>query len=341
MSLALKIAEETAKEAAEAKAVNAAFIQHLEDGNIKLAADATSEYTRVYMKEESFLDKIIPPINIGDADLDRQVDTDKPVVIVDKEPESPGAITMPFGNLPINRYIRGPRYRVVLARLASGRLNKDVDELRSYDMDIRQVLSDSSVKDIAAEKDGKFIALCDQVVGAALTAIEGGAGAKDGSNLANAADIGEGNSQNYLLVDANGITREAIVEATKALPANASRMESETALCNNIFIKEILKWGRDEIGGDIAEELVLNGWAERVFMNIRWVVTIKRDLVANNTVYFFVAPKALGKNLILEDVTMWIKKEAYLVEWFAYCTQGASIGNTNGVAKVTFARTAA
>ena len=35
---------------------------------------------------------------------------------------------------------------------------------------------------------------------------------------------------------------------------------------------------------------------------------------------------------------MWIKKEAYLLEFYAYQTAGASIGNTNGVAKVQILR---
>ena len=322
------------------KAVNEAFLNYLDTDRIKQAADAASEYTRVYMREESFTDKILPPILVGNDELDRQVDTDKPVIVIDKEPSSPAAISVPFGQLPVNRYIRAPRYRVVFERILSTLYNKDVDELRTYDMDVRQVLSDNSIKDMAAEKDGKFIAVCESsaVIGTlgygTLTASDDGAG-----TTADPTHLGSGKFRNYVLVDPNGVTRESVVEMLKIMPSTSSRLETQTILCNNITIKEMLKWGRDEIGGDLAEEVLLNGWAERTFLGCRWVITIKRDLVPNFTFFLFTEPKFLGKHFLLEDTTMWIKKEAFLIEFFAYQTAGLSIGNINGVAKCVIRRT--
>lgn len=321
-------------------AVNEAFLDLLANGEgyVKEAADAASEYTRVFMREESFTDKILPPVLVGNDELDRQVDTDKPVIVVDKEPSSPAAISVPFGQLPVNRYIRGPRYRVLFERILSPRYTKDVDELRTYDMDIRQVLSDNMIKDMAAEKDGKFIAVCDAVVGtlgyATLTAPD----SADGTTTGTPTGTGSGQFRNYQLQDANGISRETLVEMLKIMPATVSRLEVQTILCNNITIKDVLKFSRDEMGGDLSEEVLVNGWAERTFLNCRWIITIKRDLVPNNTFYMFTEPKFLGKHFLLEDTTMWIKKEAYLLEFYAYQTAGASIGNTNGVAKCQIVR---
>ena len=321
-------------------AVNEAFLDLLANGEgyIKAAADAASEYTRVFMREESFTDKILPPVLVGNDELDRQVDTDKPVIVIDKEPSSPAAISVPFGQLPVNRYIRGPRYRVVFERILSTRYTKDVDELRTYDMDIRQVLSDNMIKDMAAEKDGKFIAICDAVVGtlgyATLTAADSATGATSGAPTG----TGSGKFRNYIIQDANGISRESLVEMLKIMPATASRLETQTILTNMITIKDVMKFSRDEMGGDLSEEVLINGWAERTFLNCRWIITIKRDLVPNNTFYLFTEPKFLGKHFLLEDTTMWIKKEAYLLEFYAYQTVGASIGNTNGVAKAQILR---
>ena len=336
-----KIAAQATKLAAETKAVNEAFLNYLDSDRVKEAADAASEYTRVFMREESFMDKIMPPILVGNDELDRQVDTDKPVIVVDKEPNSPAAISVPFGQLPVNRYIKGPRYRVLFERILSARFTKDVDELRTYDMDIRQVLSDNAIKDMAAEKDGKFIALCDSsaVLGTAgygtLTASDTGAG-----TAGDPAGLGSGSFRNYIMVDANGISRETLIEMLKIMPATASRLETQTVLCNNITIKDVLKFGRDEMGGDLAEEVLVNGWSERMFLGCRWIITIKRDIVPNSTFYLFTEPKFLGKHFLLEDTTMWIKKEAFLLEFFAYLTCGASIGNINGVAKCVIQRTA-
>jgi hypothetical protein len=320
------------------KAVNEAFLGMLDKGSIKEAADAGSEFVRVYMREESFTDKVLPALLIGNDELDRQVDTDKPVKIIDREPNSPGGVSVPFGQLPFNRYIRGPRFRVLFERIQSPRFTKDVDELRTYDMDIRQVLSDNAIKDMAAEKDGKFIGVIDTIVGtlgyATVTADEAASGANSGVPT----NLNSGKFRNYQLTDSNGITRETLVEILKIQPATASRIETQTILCNSLTIKDVLKFGRDEMGGDMAEEVLLNGWTERTFLGVRWIITIKRDLVANNTFYLFADPKFTGKHFLLEDTTMWMKKEAFLLEWFCYQNAGLTIANLNAVAKVKIAR---
>lgn len=320
------------------KAVNEAFLGMIERGQTKEAADAASQYTRVYMREEAVTDKVMPAVTIGNDELDRQVDTDKPVVIVDKEPNSPAAISVPFGQLPFNRYIRGPRYRVLFERIQSPRFTKDVDELRTYDMDIRQVLSDNSIKDMAAEKDGKFFAACDAAVGSALYATLTAAESGNGVGVGTATNCASGKSRNYILVDSNGITRETLVEMLKVMPATASRLETQTIVCNNLTIKDVLKFSRDEMGGDLSEEVLLNGWSERTFLGCRWIITIKRDLVPTNTFYLFTEPKFLGKHFLLEDTTMWLKREAFMLEFFSYQTAGLSIGNINGVARVQISR---
>lgn len=328
----------TAAPTQNTKAVNEAFMTLLDKGNVKEAADAASEFTRVYFREESVTDKILPPQLIGNDELDRQVDTDKPVKIIDKEPNSPAAVSVPFGQLPFNRYINAPRYRVLMERILGPRHTKDVDELRTYDMDVRQVMSDNSIKDMAAEKDGKFFAVVDVCVGAMGYATITAADSGDGLLSTTPTNMASGKFRNYQLTDANGITRETLVELLKIQPATASRGETQTIVCNNLTIKDVLKFGRDEIGGDLAEEILLNGWTERTFLNCRWIITIKRDLVANNVFYMFYGPKFLGKHFLLEDTTMWMKKEAFLLEWFCYQTAGLTIGNLNGVAKATIAR---
>ncbi len=81
--------------------------------------DAYFLYDRMKMREEGFFRKIMPPLEISNDELDRQVDTDKPVKVVDVESVtyvkhqllSPAAISIPFATLPMNLYIRGPHYK--------------------------------------------------------------------------------------------------------------------------------------------------------------------------------------------------------------------------------------
>jgi hypothetical protein len=286
-------------------------------GMQKQAIDAVNDFTRTKMREDGFYRRIMPPLTITNDELDRQVDTDKPVKIVDKEPDSPAAVSLPFATLPTNFYIRGPRYRVMFDRIVSPRAVKDVDELRTYVMDIRQVLSDNMIKDMLAEEDGKFMAAVNAVL-----------------PTAGAPAVGSGEVQYEEIY--GGITRETLVDALKIMPRTPSHFEVETCLVNNLTIKELLKFGRDEMGGDFSQDIIKNGWAETNFLNCRWIVTIKTGLVPTDSLFMFASPKFIGKNYELEPTTMYIRREAYMLEYFAYETIGGSFGHTNGLARVDF-----
>jgi hypothetical protein len=302
----------------EAQLLNETLFEQLSTpGMEKTAIDAVNDFTRTKMREDGFYRRIMPPLQISNDELDRQVDTDKPVKIVDKEPDSPAAISIPFATLPVNLYIRGPRYRVMFDRIVTPRFTKDVDELRTYVMDIRQVLSDNAIKDMLAEEDSKFLAAVDLAIGAA------------GVNVPTS-----GVPQHENIV--GGVTRDTVVEALKIMPKTPSHLEVNTILVNNVTIKEIMKWGRDEAGGDFSQDTLKNGWSEAELLNCRWIITIKRDLVADDSIYMFADPKFIGKNYLLEDTTMYIKREAYMLEFFAYETCGGTIGHTSGIARANF-----
>ncbi len=101
-----------------------------------------------------------------------------------------------------------------------------------------------------------------------------------------------------------GITRETIQDARKIMPRGPSHLEAHTALINNVTIKEAEKMGFDEMGGDFSQDVFRNGWAEVQFANLRWIITIKRTLVPDDTMYMFSDPKFIGKMFLLEDSTM-------------------------------------
>ena len=299
------------------KQVNNAFVGMLEQGMEKQAQDAVNDYIRVRMREDGFHRRIIPPVQITNDELDRHVDTDKPVKVVDKEPNSPGAISVPFATQPINRYIKGPRFRVMFDRILTPRFTKDIDELRTYDMDIRQILSDNSIKDMLAEEDGKFILVCNTLLGS------------------QGATVAETNSVQWQLIG-GGVTRDSIAQAMKILPSTPNHLNPSTVLVNNVTIWDVVKWGRDEVGGDISQEMFERGFAEREIMGVRWIVTIKTDLVPDSSIFMFAEPKFLGKFYILEDTTMYIDRKAYMLEFFAYESLGSSIANVAGVGRADF-----
>jgi len=284
---------------------------------IKEATDAVNDFTRTKMREDGFYRRILPMVPITNDELDRQVDTDKPVKIVDREMDSPAAISIPFATLPSNLYIRGERYKVTFDRIVTPRFTKDADELRTWIMDIRQVLSDNAIKDMLAEEDSKFmLAVNSAMVGP--DTIVATSGVVQWETLS------------------GGITRNTMAESLKTMPNTPSNLEVHTVLINNITIKEMLKWSHNEIGGTLSEDIMRSGWSLQEFMGCKLLVTIKKGLVPTNTTFHFSDPLFIGKSYALEDTTMYIRREAFMLEFFSYETIGGAIGHLSGLARHDF-----
>lgn len=307
-----------ATEVSDTKMMNEALFEQLSTPGLeKRAGDAINDFTRTKMREGGFYRKILPSTQITNDELHPQYFTDKPSRVCEREPDSPAAMSLPFGSLPMNLYIRGNRYLVSFDRIVTPRFVKDVDELRTYSMDIRQVLSDNSVKDMMEEEDSKFIAAVNACMVAPDTVVP------------------QSGSVQWETIP-GGITRESLQSAFQIMPRTPAHLETSCCLVNNVTRREVLKWGRDETGGDLSQDLLKNGWSDDHFMGVNWVTTIKRNLVPDDTIFMFADPKFVGKAFILEDTTMFIKREAFMLEFFSYESLGGAIGNTSGLARADF-----
>lgn len=293
----------------------------------KTAQNGVNDYLRLKAREDGFARRIQPPIPVTPADLDRQVDTVKPVIVKDAEPDTPAAYSVPFGNVPMNHYIDAPRYRVMFDRIMSARFTADVANLMTYDMDIRQIFNDLMLKDILAEEDRKYMAVVNTVVGTL----------DEQSEAANPR-IAEVGAMGNITVGA--MSRDSLALAMKGLPSTNRHLSPAAALVNNVTIFDIVALDRTEIGGDLAEEMFRNGFTERSIMGVPYYITIKTDLVPNDVVYYFAAPKFLGDFYTFEDVTCSTKHENFLFEMFCYEMIGATIKNSGAVCRAQFTTTA-
>jgi len=117
------------------------------------------------------------------------------------------------------------------------------------------------------------------------------------------------------------------------------RLRNYACLMNDTTAQDWLKLDRDAVGGDLSEEFFKNGLTTDTFLGVKSIFTIKDDLVPDDWVYFFAAPEFLGKCFYFTDWTMFMKKEAYFIEWFSYWFGGFAIGNIAGVALCKFNHT--
>jgi hypothetical protein len=301
------------------KQVNSMFFEKLSSddaGQRKVANEAVQDWTRTKMREDGFMRKVLPPIPISNEDLDRQLDSDRNWVIVDKEVEGTPAMSVPYNSLPIYKYIESDRYAVPIERMQTDRYTKDLSTMRTDRMDVRQVLANNVVKDLLAEEDGKFISLVDTICADSAEVQQTIIEVSDGTNYAD---------------------RIAVNDALKLLPRLSSHVPCTTLLINSIMVNDFQKWGLDELGSDLAGEIALNGWAERNLFGKRLIITIKRDLVGDDVMYMFSEPKFMGKSFVLQDATMHMeRKDGYMIEFFSYQELGCAFGNTLSVGKAGF-----
>ena len=110
-------------------------------------------------------------------------------------------------------------------------------------------------------------------------------------------------------------------------------------------------------------DVIKNGWSDQQYMGTRWSVVHKHAIddmireederflenirgIAGDQVVFdeqvlprlgqAVDPESLGKAYVLEDEGMYLPREPYMLEFFAYQTEGVTIGYTGALSRVDF-----
>lgn len=290
-----------------------------QDGVLKSASAAGTNMIRRRIREDGFLRNIIPPEVRTNADLDRHPDHDRPIIYEDMEPLSPGAVSLSFDGSTDSQTFFGKKFAVVFERIATKEYVKNVNELRTYRMDLRQVITDNALKDMQTREDANFISLVDTVVGA--------------SN-----GVGQTGSQQNFEIQ-GGISRDSYTEVLNII--QDCNLNNGVFLMNRHTASNFIKWDRSEFGGDIAEKTAIDGLSalsEAKIMGVRHLFTIKRDIVPDNVVYLFTEPSFLGKLYTLDEPgpTMYVEKKKDFIRFQAIENLGCTIANVAGVAKVTF-----
>jgi len=337
--------------------MNSRIMESFDRGEVKKAQSATTNFTRLQVREDSFTYQILPPEKATDEMLNVSLDNDMPSVIWEIEPDSPGAKWVPLQSIPEGEYIQGRKYLIPMARIVTPKFTKDIDELRTYRMDLRKVLTDNAIKDGLAEIDGKWISTCNGII-TDQTWVNTSTGATTATvydPIADTYTVANPYGANGVAVQAltgkvqyrrftAGLDRSDIAEAKKMMPSGSKflgfeskfRLRNYLMLMNDVTAQDFLKYRREDAGGDLSQKLFEDGLTMDKVMGMKMVYTIKGGIVPDGVVYFFAAPEFLGKFFYLTDWTMYMKKEAYFIECFAYWLGGFAIGNVAAVCRADF-----
>jgi len=310
------------------KVFNDTFIEQVDAGNTKEAQVSLQSFTRNRLREDSFAEKIITPIDVNNDELDKALDPEFLVKYCDREPDNVPAMTIPLGTTPNKYEFSGTRYPVYFTRISSDMYEKDVDLLRGYTYDIRSVLLEQNTKDIGTTIDTHFLSKINDVIGAVNT-----------NNPLN----GLGLPQNITI--SGGVTRSNISESFKTLtrlkvpfgPMQKDGSDSKGVILANVNTAiDITKFERSEAGGNISEKMWIDGEIPNVVNGVKIITTIKDDLVPDGVFYMFSSEEYLGRYLLLQALTAFMKNEAYFLQFMQYLNIGMSIGNVKGAARVEF-----
>lgn len=289
--------------------------------NVKQASAAASKVTRTQIREEGFQRAILPFEDITNADLDYFGDTELAGVWFELEPDSPAARSIPYDDTPNTAFFRAEKYVVFLSIITSEEITKNVNELRTYKADIRQIVNDNVLRDMHTAEDVAFISEVLRIVGSSVDIRASGVTVEN---------------QNINML--NPIVRKTYKRAKSFLPDR--RIPNGVWLMNQRTAQEFLGWDRNEFGGDKAQELVLDGLSaleKFTMVGVPHIATIKNDLVLNGEVFQFAPKDFLGHALRLQDIEVTIKREWDIIRMRAQEQVGLSIGNTRSIQLLQFA----
>lgn len=290
-----------------AQLVNSSFVRRLEEGRVKEAQAEGSAFIRQKLRQASFAREILPPQLLSDDEIDRDENTDLPKKIVEIEPDSV-ATFVPFKGTGRRTWFSGPRYSVYFGKTESQRFIKSKFELMTYQNDIRKILSDNSVKDMADQEDERFIQTLDEII-----------------------TLNPGQE----LTPAGGLNATNIKEAFKNLISR--KIPIGKILMTKELYYDALALPATSVGDVIASRHYDEGIeSENHLYGFPVITTIKNDILPPNTMYVFGPQEYLGNFYLLQDATLFIKQEADMIEFWSYAAPGIGIGNTRAVTRVAF-----
>jgi hypothetical protein len=301
------MAYKTETQQVSAQFVNSNFVKKIEDGRIKEAAAEGSAFIREFVRQESYAREILTPVLLQDDEIDRDENTDEPKKIVEKEPKSVATFVQFQGAGP-RTWFKGPRYSVFFGKTESQHFTKSKFQLMTYQNDIRKMLSDNSVKDMADQEDSKWQQTVDALI---------------------ALNPGEQN------VAAAGFNSTAFKLGFQKM-VNRRRPIGKMTMTKSLYY-EALDLVATSVGNDVASRHYDEGVEnEEKLWGFPVITTIKSTIHDPKKAYIYAPENYLGNFFLLQDATLYIKQEADTITFWTYAAPGIGIGNRLSVQSITF-----
>ncbi len=295
-------------------ALNAAFTSQMDspEGRKELT-EKTLSYIKQLLREESFARKVLPPESVTKYDLQRDVNSDTVVKIVDIEPNSE-ATALNFRGEASAEFVEGKRFAIPFFTISSKMYEKTEQELFAFEMPVIKVIEENSVKDIQEIEDVTFIRFCQAAATSTGKILTAG---------------GDPNLTTALLRDLFKLI-------------DGDRLITATLLMNSQTWDDILTFGQPIFGDSIAGKVIIDGYTYDQILGKKLIITTKTKtqdslhLVPFGQVWAFTDPQYFGRFYILNSTKLYMDKIAEVIRWKAWEIIGMGFGNVKSVAKLEF-----
>jgi len=290
--------------------VNEEVLRNIERGGdmTKAAAISATSYIRTVIKEEGLIRKLFTPIKLTQSQIDKSADTDKPIKIVEKEVDTT-ALSTPFRGAAPAEYISGNKYVVNFHKIETKMLEKEIFELRTYDNDIRKMLTDNGLKEIMSIEDQTFFTIVDAACAAAAAT--------------------------QIHAPGGGVNKDNILDGIKLFQSLSPKVGGGTMVMNDNTYVEIQKNFEYEDVGAIVEDFYTGNTVHTKVCQWPALISIKQNIIADNVIYLFATEDFMGKFFVLEDPTAYMEtKKGTMLMWNFWEVIGLGIGNTASFVKI-------
>lgn len=329
---------------ASAEILNEMFTQRLDspEGKAKIA-QAAGSFIRDRLREESFWRKVLPPTQVTRSDLQRSVNHDTLVKIVEIEPES-RAMSITFRGQPQARVIRAPRFEIGFWSITSEKFEKTEQELLAYEMPITKIIENNSLKDIQEIEDRTGLGHAESCVqqlnletGSKAVALTGkfvaDGGATSGVTKGHLAQISVNadTATDFTVLD---LDKTDLTSLFRLFVKNGTRLRCDRFLLTEHDFEGMMSWQVEDFGDKVMSEVVVDGYKFNVVMGRKFIRTIKSDILRDGNIFAFCAPDFLGRFYILNQTKFYIDKIANRITWQCWEDIGMGIGNIAAIRKL-------
>lgn len=298
----------------------ASFLSMLNtEADTEKVAAVAQKFMQDKLRENGFMRSILPPQKVTPQECHPHMENDS-LYYIDWIAPNSQAVSLSFRGTPRPRYIRGSRYPISFHTISSERFQKSTQELQVYPYSITKVIEDNTVRDIQGIEDHRGLTHIEAACQATGQIVRGQQARDD----ADAFGTGTGFR--------GKLQRDDIIDLIQFGPAS-ERMLTRVLISEKDW-DDIMRWTIEQTGDSVQANIYSKGIKQTDILGMKFIRTIKKDILQPGNVYAFTDPEWLGKFLVLNPVQFYVDKEVNLVWWQSWQDIGIGIGGIHSSAKL-------